>query len=95
MTALLCWRTSKAGLAFGVESIASQVARNNVRERMIELRDQQGALSAEIVLSEYDLLARVRELEAENLTLRHIVVELLEKNQKLRLAASRAEDFSL
>jgi hypothetical protein len=62
---------------------------------MTQLLDQQGALLAKAGLSEVDLLARVRELEAENLTLRHIVVELLEKNQKLRFAASRAEDFSL
>lgn len=56
---------------------------------MTELRDQEGSLSAEPGLSEDDLLARVRELEEENLTLRRIVVELLEKNQQLRFAASR------
>jgi DNA-binding Lrp family transcriptional regulator len=72
-----------------VESIAKEIVLNNVGERMTELRDQEGALSAETGLSEHDLLARVRELEEENLTLRRIVVELLEKNQQLRFAASR------
>jgi hypothetical protein len=51
---------------------------------MTELREQQGALPVETRFSEDDLLGRVRELEAENLRLRRIVVELLEKNQQLR-----------
>jgi hypothetical protein len=62
---------------------------------MVDLRDQQVALSAETGLSEDDLLAHVRQLKEENLTLRRIVVELLEKNQQLRFAASAADDLSL
>jgi hypothetical protein len=60
---------------------------------MTKLCDQQGALLAETRFCEDALLARVRELEEENLTLRRIVVELLEKNQQLRFAVSGREEF--